>query len=86
MIYMTILKRVVQGALNGFPLVRSVVKAVKKDSLASVVNEVSTPEGKEYKIDYVVLVTELITVSLVIAFVFGKVSLEDIEKILGLIK
>lgn len=86
MIYMTILKRVVQGALNGFPLVRSVVKAVKKDSLASVVNTVTVEGETKHKVDYVVLVTELITVSLVIAFVFGKVSLEDIEKILGLIK
>lgn len=86
MIYMTILKRVVQGALNGFPLVRSVVKAVKKDNLASVVNEVNVDGETKYKVDYVVLITEAITVVLVLGFVFGKISFEDIEKVLSLLK
>lgn len=71
-----LLKKIGAGILNGFPLVQSVVKTIK--------SEPSTGEPVK-KTDAITLIAEIATVALIIAFIMGKITMEDLMKLLHLL-
>lgn len=77
-----ILGRIVKGIVNGFPIVQTIKKAIKGEV---VVDEKGNHQIVKTPVDAVALISEFVTVGLVAAFVFGKISIEDLTKLLELI-
>lgn len=84
-----ILKQIGTGVINGFPMVQSIIKSIKGVKgtlpirLPAVEDDLIT-EKQPLKI--ISLITELIVVCLIVAFVFKKISLEDLQKLIEILK
>lgn len=70
-----ILKRIGAGVLKGFPLVNTIKEIVKPSSITN-------SDAEKPKNDYVKIISELIVVILICAFVSGKITMEDLMKLL----
>lgn len=85
-----ILNRIFSGALNGFPLIRTIIQLRKKEANTPVLNITTTNDNlkpkQNVKIDYLAVFGELITVILIIAFVLGKITITDIKNIISIVK
>ncbi len=80
-----IFKSIGKGILNGFPLIQSIVKNVKGVKENNTVGDGTTPPEKK-SFDIVSIITEAAIVVLIVAFATGKISIESLERLIGLIK
>lgn len=71
---MKIFKSIGMGFINGFPMLQTIFKNRK------------TVDGQKLPVDYISAITELLTVIIIIAFLFGKISIEDVKVLIDKIK
>ena len=84
-----ILGSLLKGIGNGFPLLQTIGKLIKKQpGVAAVVAEVANPNApaEAPKTDYVALVAEIVTAGIIVAVIFGKISIEDAIRLVNLFK
>jgi len=66
--------------------IRRVVLGVKDVILPNLSANRAAPEGGKGKFDYVRLVTSIVMLVLVVGFLFGKVTMEQLQNILEFLK
>lgn len=77
------------GIIKGLPVIRTIKELIKPGTVSGTV----TIEGKPTEVtlpakrpDWKEVLVEVLTVGLILAFVFGKISIQDLQTLLGLVK
>ena len=83
-----IFKSIGKGILNGFPLVQSVIKEIresKKIKDESIISDVDKGEQvNKTGLDIASLIAEIVTLIIILGFVFGKITFEQVINLLNL--